>query len=68
MLPATRFVIAFVGIALLVFAMPNTIPWFRRSRSGFPRRHEPLRRTADDALDSARMDDDGGGQTTRPPA
>ena len=29
---------------------------------------EPNRRTADDALDSARMDDDGGWQKVRPPA
>ena len=29
---------------------------------------EPNRRTADDALDSARMDDDGGWQMVRPPA
>jgi hypothetical protein len=34
--------------------------------AGVRRLDEPNRRTADDALDSARMDDDGGGQMARP--
>jgi hypothetical protein len=36
--------------------------------AGVRRLDEPNRRTADDALDSARMDDDGGWQMARPPA
>ena len=89
--PTTLFVIAAVGIALIVFTVPSAIPWLRTSRSlvpVLPSRHrdrtnaaiaiaagagvrrldEPNRRTADDALDSARMDDDGGWQMARPPA
>jgi uncharacterized iron-regulated membrane protein len=36
--------------------------------AGMRKLDEPDRRTADDALDSARMDDDGGWQMARPPA
>jgi hypothetical protein len=36
--------------------------------AGVRRLDEPNRPTADDALDSARMDDDGGWQMARPPA
>jgi len=36
--------------------------------AGVRKLDEPNRRTADDALDSARMDDDGGWQMARPPA
>ena len=36
--------------------------------AGVRRLDGPNRRTADDALDSARMDDDGGWQMARPPA
>ena len=36
--------------------------------AGVRRLDEPNRGTADDALDSARMDDDGGWQMARPPA
>ena len=91
MSPTTLFVIAVVGIALIVFTVPSAIPWLRRSRSlvlvrpsqhrdrtnaalemaagaGVRKLEEPNRRTADDALDSARMDDDGGWQMARPPA
>lgn len=74
MLPATLFAIAVAGI-LIVFTMPGAIPWLRTSRSlaraPSTRRRalaEPNRRTADDALDCARMDDDGGWQMARPPA
>ena len=88
--PTTLFVIAVVGIALIVFTVPSASPWLRTSRSLVPVRpsrhrdrtnaalemaagagvrklEEPNRRTADDALDSARMDDDGGWQMARPP-
>jgi hypothetical protein len=88
--PTTLFVIAVVGIALIVFTVPSAIRWLRTSRSLVPvrpSRHrdrtnaasemaagagvrkldEPHRRTADDGLDSARMDDDGGWQMARPP-
>ena len=87
--PTTLFVIAVVGVALIVFT--GAIPWLRASRSlvpvlrsrhrdktnaaiamaagaGVGRLDEPHRRTADDALDSARMDDDGGWQMARPSA
>jgi hypothetical protein len=93
--PTTLFLIAIIGIALIVFTVPSAIPWLRRSRSlvpvlpsRHPSRHrdrtnaaiamaagagvrrldEPSRHTADDALDFARMDDDGGWQMARPPA
>ena len=36
--------------------------------TGVPTLDEPSRSTADDALDLARMDDDGGRQMARPPA
>ena len=88
--PTTLFVIAVVGIALIVLTMRGTIPWLRTSRSlvrVLPSRHrdrtnadvaiaagagvlsldEPNPRAADDAVDSARMDDDGGSQMARPP-
>jgi len=75
MLPATLFAIAVAGIVLIVFTMPGAIPWLRTSRSlvrVLPSRNRALdernRRTADDALDCARMDDDGGWQMARPPA
>ena len=74
MLPAALFAIAVAGI-LIVFTMPGAIPWLRTPRSlvrvPSTRRRaldERNRRTADDALDCARMDDDGGWQTGRPPA
>jgi hypothetical protein len=96
--PTTLFVIAVVGIALIVFTMRGAIPWLQTSRAlvrvlpsrrrdrtnagvamaagaGVLRLDEPNPRTADDALDSARMDldsarmdDDGGWQMARPPA
>ena len=74
LLPATLFAIAVAGI-LIVFTMPGAIPWLRTSRSlvrVLSSRHraldEPNRGTADDAMDCARMDDDGGWQMARPPA
>ena len=72
MLPATLFAIAVAGI-LLVFTMPGAIPWLRTSLVRVPSTRrlaldERNRRTADDALDCARMDDDGGWQKGRPPA
>jgi hypothetical protein len=67
------FAIAVAGIALLVFTMPGAIPWLRTSRSlvrilpsGNRALDERNRRTADDALDFARMEDDGGWQMARP--
>lgn len=73
--PTTLIAIAVAGIALIVFTMPGAIPWLRTSRSPvrvLPSSHRALdernRRTADDARDSARMDDDGGWQVARPPA
>jgi hypothetical protein len=75
MLPATLLAIAVAGIVLIVFTMPGAIPWLRTSRSRvrvLPHRHRAVdarhRPTADDALDCARMDDDGGWQVARPPA
>jgi hypothetical protein len=90
--PTTLFVIAALGIALIVFTKPDAVPRLHTSRSRVrvlppgdggkttaaismatgTRVHmldEPNRRT-DDALDLARMDDDGGcrGSTTRSPA
>ena len=87
--PTTLFVIAVVGVALIVFTIPSALPWWRASRSlvpvlpsrhrdktnatmamvagaGIGRLEEPHRRTADDALDSARMDDDGALQSLDP--
>ena len=34
--PTTLFVIAVLGIALIVFTVPSAIPWLRRSRSLVP--------------------------------
>ena len=90
LMPTTLLVLAVVGIALVVFTMPATIPWLHASRSlvrVLPSRQgdrttagnsmaagtsvhafdEPNRRM-NDALDFARMDDDGGWQMLRPPA
>jgi len=64
--PAALFVLAITGILVIVFSMPSAIEPLRMSRIAAPAgagtRHldEPSRRSADDALDFARLADDGG--------
>ncbi len=64
--PTTLFLVALSGIAAILFARSGAIPWLRRPRlsvvAANPSRGlaAQRRRTADDALDTARMDDDGG--------
>ena len=76
--PTTVFAIAAVGISAFVFLMLGAIPRLRRARvlvavtpmapvAGVPGLDEPNRRSADDALDLARMDDDGRWQMAQPP-
>lgn len=86
MVPSTRFALAVVGIAVILFTIARVSPGLRTSRS-VARVHsrdktraevivaagtrvrtldEPVRRTAEDALDLVRMDDDGGWQMATP--
>jgi hypothetical protein len=67
--PATLFVVAVFGIAAVIFTMPGVVPRLRPSRSATCVRtlDEPNERTADDALDLVRTDDDGAWQRARPP-
>jgi len=64
--PATLFIVALSGIAAILFARSGAIPWLRRPHLSLVaanpsyRLDAQRRRTADDALDAARMDDDGG--------
>jgi len=55
--PGTVFAVAALGVAAIAFLA-----------TGVRTLDEPNRRTADDALDHVRMDDDGGRQTRRPSA
>ena len=64
--PVTLFVVALSGIAAILLARSGVIPWLRRPRFSMVTAHPSYsldaqrRRTADDALDAARLSDDGG--------
>ena len=64
--PATLLLVALSGIAAILLARSGAIQWLRRPRLSMvaanPSRSldAQRRRTADDALDAARMADDGG--------
>jgi hypothetical protein len=67
--PTTALAIAAIGIAAIVFLMPGPIPSLRTARgAGVRTLDEPNRSTTNDALDLARMDDDGGWHMARPSA
>jgi hypothetical protein len=64
--PTTLFLVALSGIAAILVARSGAIPWLRRPRLAMVavipshKLDAARRRTTDDALDAARMDDDGG--------